>query len=88
MPKPRSSSSKRDHEFRKRAREQRKREKAALRRQRREDNKSAPKSLTADLNRAAETDAQRSDGQGASSLLPENSEPESDADVGTESYAR
>ena len=61
-----------------------KREKAALKRQRREDNKSAPKPLTPDVVRVTEADAQPSDDQDASSSLPEDSESESDADVGTE----
>ena len=86
MPKPRSSSSKRDHEFRKREREQMKREKAALRRQRREDNRSAPTPLRSDVVRGTEADARRPDDQDTSSSLPEDSEPESNADVGTGSY--
>ena len=85
MPKPRSSSSKRDREFRKREREQMKRDKAALKRQRRENNESAPKPLTPDVVRVTETDARRPEDQDASSSLPEDSESESDADVGTES---
>jgi len=83
MPKPRSSSSKRDREFRKRERDQRKREKAVLKRQRREDHKSAPKPLAPGVVRVTHTDAQRPDLQDALSSLPENSESESDADVGS-----
>ena len=85
MPKPRSSSGKRAREFKKREREQMKREKAALKRQRRDDNKSAPEPLPSDVVRVTEADAQRSDDQDASSLLPEDGESESDADVGIES---
>ncbi len=84
MPKPRSSSSKRDRKFRKRERELRKREKVALKRQRRENNKSAPKPLTPDVVRVTEAETQRSDDQDASSSLPEDSESESDVDHGTE----
>lgn len=82
MPKPRSSSSKRDREFRKREREQMKRKKAALKRQRRENSKSAPKPLTPDVVRVTEADGQRLDNQDASSLLLEDSRPGSDADIG------
>jgi len=63
MPKPRSSSSKRDREFRKREREQMKRNKAVLKRQRRDNNKGAPKRLTVDVVRVTEADAERPDDQ-------------------------
>ena len=85
MPKPRSSSGKRDREFRKRERDKMKREKAASKRQRRDDNKGAAKPLTPDVVRGTEADAQPSDDQGSSSPLSEDSESESEADVGTES---
>ena len=87
MPKSRSSSSKRDRELRKREREKMKREKAALKRQSRYGNKGAPKPLAPDGVRVTQADAQRSDDQDASSSLPEDSEPESDADVGSECCA-
>jgi hypothetical protein len=87
MGKPRSSSSKRDREFRKREREQMKREKTALRRQRRENNKNAPKPLAPDVVPVTDTDAHRPDDQIIRFSPPEDSESESDADVGTESCA-
>ena len=83
MSKPRSSSGKRDREFRKRERERMKREKATLKRQRREDNKSVPKPLPPEVGRVTEADAQRSYDWDAPSSLPEDSESESDVDDGT-----
>ncbi len=85
MAKPRSSSSKRDREFKKRERDQMKRNKAALKRERRENNKSAPSPLSGDVVLGAEADAQPSDGQDAPPSLPEDSESASDADAGIES---
>ena len=85
MSKQRSSSSKRDREFRKRERDQMKREKASLKRQLRKNNKSVPKPLTPDGVWTTEADTQRSGDQNASSSLPEDSESESDANAGTES---
>ncbi len=85
MSKPRNPSIKRDCESRKNDREEMKREKAALKRQRRDNGKSVPKPLTPDVVRATEADTQRSDDQDACFLLPEESESEADANVGTES---
>ena len=85
MSKPRNPNSQRDCAFRKHKREQVKREKAALKRQRRESNKCATKPLTPDAVRGTEADFQRSDDRDACLLLPEDSESEADAHVGTES---
>ena len=85
MSKPRSSSTQHDCAFRKDEREQIKREKAALKRERRESNKCATKPLTPDAVLGTEADAQRSDDQHACFALPCNSESEADTDVGAES---
>ena len=84
MSKPRKPSTQRDCAFRKNEREQVKRDKAALKRQRRESNKCATRPLTRDAVRGTETDAQRSDDQDACLLPPEGSESEADAPVGIE----
>jgi hypothetical protein len=62
-----------------------KRDKAALKRQRRKSNKCATRPLTPDAARGTEADAQRSHDQDTCLLLPEDSESEADAYVGTES---
>ena len=85
MSKPRSPSTQRNCAFRKNEREQVKRDKAELKRHRRESNKCATRPLTPDAVRGTEADAQPSDDQGSSSPLSEDSESESEADVGTES---
>lgn len=85
MPKPRSSSNKRDREFRKRERERIKREKVAMKRQRRENNRSALKSLTLDIAPDTEANAPGLDDQNASSALMEDSESESDTEAVRES---
>jgi len=85
MSKPRNPSIKRECESRKHDREQMKSEKAALKRQRRDNGKGAPKPLTPHVVWATQADAQRSDDQDACFLLPEDSESEADAHVGTES---
>jgi hypothetical protein len=84
MSKPRNPSTQRDCAFRKNEREQVKRDKAALKRQRRESNKCATKPLTPDAVWVAEADSQQSDDQDACFSLPYDSESEADADVGTE----
>ena len=58
---------------------------AALKRQRRKHNKGVPRPLTPDVVRITDAGARRSDDQDASWSLAEDSEPESEADVGTES---
>ena len=60
MPKQRSPSSKRDREFRKRKRQQVKREKAALKGEHRENKESAPEPLTPDV-RVTGADSQQMD---------------------------
>ena len=75
MSKPRSPSSQRDCAFRKGEREQMKREKAALKRQRRESNKCATKPLTPDAVWITEADAQRSDDQDACFSLRRTANP-------------
>lgn len=84
MSKPRSLSTQRDCAIRKDEREQVKRDKAALKRQRRERNKCATRPLTPNAAGGTEADAQRSDEQHACSLLPANSDSEADVHVGTE----
>ena len=71
----------------KRERKQMKREKAALKRRRRENSKSVPTPPAPDVLRVTQADAQRSGDQDASSSLPEHSEPEADAEVGSECCA-
>ena len=85
MAKPRSSSSKRDREIKKREREQMKRDKATLKRQQRDNNDGAPEPLAPDGVRDTEADAQQPDDQDASLSPRQDSEPESDIDVGRES---
>ena len=74
MAKPRSSSSKREREFRKRERDQLKRDKAALKRQQREDNADAPEPQASSAAADTARDAQRSDDLDAPLRLPEESE--------------
>jgi hypothetical protein len=84
MSKPRSPSTQRECAFRKNEREQVKRDKAALKRQRRERNKCATRPLTPDAAGGTEADAQRLDDQRECFLRPEDSESEGGAHVGTE----
>jgi hypothetical protein len=86
MSKPRSSSGKRDREFRKREREQMKREKAAMKRQRRENNRSAQQSLALDIAPDTEANAPGPDDQSVLSVLLEDSESESDTEAVPESW--
>ena len=84
MSKPRSPSTQRECAFRKNEREQVKRDKAALKRQRRERNKCATRPLTPDAAGSTEADAQRLDDQRECFLRPEDSESKADVCVETE----
>ena len=86
MSKPRKPSPQHNCSFRKNERERTKREKAELKRQRRESNKCITEPLTLDVMQNGGTKVSSSDDQDASFSLTSDSEPESDADVGTESF--
>ncbi len=79
MAKPRSSSSKRSREFKKRERAQLKQDRTALKRLRRDNNEGAPTPLASDGARGTEGNTQQAVDHDAHLSFAEDRAPESDA---------